>query len=178
MIAVHFGDLFVQFTPIGASKSTKQTVRMWVKTFSSNRRHLNGKCTLGVVGKLSRKGTSTSALLLARANTICPNVKPRLRAPAPDTETGMLPLCRETFSGDMTVSMYKIDKKNIRIPVFENASSGSTACLEVGGGPWEEPWEIQADVRDPLAGVGDDGCERGLVQSVGKVFGLDVIPGL
>jgi|TARA_X000000368_G_scaffold80928_1_gene60763 tocopherol cyclase len=180
MIAVHFGDLFVQFTPIGASKSTKTNSSYVGENVLVKSTTFEWKVHPWGSWEVVAKGDEYECFITGTCEHDLSKCKTTvLRAPAPDTETGMLPLCRETFSGDMTVSMYKIDKKNIRIPVFENASSGSTACLEVGGGPWEEPWEIQADVRDPLAGaLAMTDVNVDLVQSVGKVFGLDVIPGL
>ena len=181
MIAIHYGDLFVQFSPVGANKSTKTNNSYVGEDVLVKSTTFEWKVHPWGHWEVIAKGDEYECIVTGTCEQDLTKCKTTvLRAPAPDTETGMLPLCRETFSGDMTVSLYKINReKQKRTPIFENASSESTACLEVGGGPWEAPWEIQADVKDPLAAaLAATDVNVELVQNVGKIFGLDVIPGL
>jgi len=181
MIAIHYGDLFVQFSPVGANKSTKTNNSYVGEDVLVKSTTFEWKVHPWGHWEVIAKGDEYECIVTGTCEQDLTKCKTTvLRAPAPDTETGMLPLCRETFSGDMTVSLYKINReKQKRTPIFENASSESTACLEVGGGPWEAPWEIQADVKDPLAAaLAATDVNVELVQNVGKIFGLDVVPGL
>ena len=95
---------------------------------------------------------------------------------------GRLPSDRRHFKTGILRSREAIPGWRVagrRILVAEDLRTRDRGSSCGGGGPWEAPWEIQADVKDPLAGalaMTDVNVE--LVQSVGKFFGLDVIPGL
>ena len=68
-----------------------------------------------------------------------------LRAPLED---GLTPFCRDTFRGDVRVSVHGAGGE-----LLARAES-STGALETGGGPWLEPWRIpQAEIKQPLRSV-------------------------
>mmetsp|Transcript_7360 Transcript_7360/g.11589 ORF Transcript_7360/g.11589 Transcript_7360/m.11589 type:complete len:241 (+) Transcript_7360:591-1313(+) len=70
-----------------------------------------------------------------------------IRAPAP--LKGMVPLCRETFQGQMQVELVELKPGG---DSFVFTSNG--AALEVGGGPWYEDWVGEAFPAEPLKTVG------------------------
>ncbi|MGG6238531.1 tocopherol cyclase family protein [Nodosilinea sp. AN01ver1] len=57
-----------------------------------------------------------------------------LRAP---TRQGMIFCCRDTALGDVSLKLWRRQGENLDLIV---AASSAQAGLEVGGGPWEEPW--------------------------------------
>jgi tocopherol cyclase len=182
MIAIHYGDLFIQFSPVGADKTVKtkssyvgENTIVKTTTFKWKIHPWGSWEVFATGGSYECIITGSCERDLQKSKTTV------LRAPAPDNTTGMLPLCRETFSGDLQVSLYKIDFKTKQRTktIFENVDAGKTACLEVGGGPWEEPWEISADVKDPLASaLAITDINVDFIQGFGALFGLDVVPGL
>ncbi|MBE9113704.1 tocopherol cyclase family protein [Nodosilinea sp. LEGE 07298] len=57
-----------------------------------------------------------------------------LRAP---TREGMIYCCRDTALGDVSVKLWRQQGGNLDLIV---AASSAQAGLEVGGGPWDQPW--------------------------------------
>jgi len=82
--------------------------------------------------------TSTCA---ARAGTL-------LRAPTADQ--GMVPFCKDTFAGEMTLRVRRMDGPGGAPGTVVVEATSRDAALEVGGGPWWETWESQAVMREPL----------------------------
>ena len=181
LIAIHYGDLFVQFSPVGSDKMVKtkssyvgENSIVRAKTFEWNVSPWGN-------WKVVAKGETYECEITGFCEKDLSKCESTiLHAPAPDSVTGMLPLCRETFRGDLSASLYRVDPKTkTKTPVFEHARSEGTACLEVGGGPWKEPWEIQADVKDIVAeALALTDVNVDAIQKFGQFVGLDVVPGL
>ena len=85
---------------------------------------------------------------------------------APTVDRGMVPFCKDTFRGDVEVTVV-IEKGKKGTSGGNGSGSGSgsgtvvvdvvsyaeSGALEVGGGPWWETWEGRAEMREPLRSV-------------------------
>jgi tocopherol cyclase len=78
-----------------------------------------------------------------------------LRAPTEDL--GMSYFCRDSFYANIELSMYelqwdKTQKKYIRgDPIIENVKSiNRTGAVEIGGGPYWNPWKGESKMRQPM----------------------------
>eukprot|EP00958_Prasinococcus_capsulatus_P016065 scaffold1766_cov401-Prasinococcus_capsulatus_cf.AAC.22 len=104
----------------------------------------------------------------------------------PTEEKGMIPLCRDTFSGSLRVRVWRHSgggaHPNVTSPcdVCEiegiNGPTGrgeliidarsSQGALEVGGGPWSTTWESVAEVKEPLRSVGAAPVDMNFIDSI------------
>ena len=104
-----------------------------------------------------------------------------LRAPVDDKQLGMKPSCREHFRGQIVVNLWEREGmgwgsgRRGRV-ILDNATS-NVAAVEVGGGPWDEPWSGVAEMREPLSTLAGCDVDVGAVAEFFKPFG-DVAPGL
>lgn len=60
------------------------------------------------------------------------------------TETGMAPLCRDTFFGDLKLEVWERTATGARGKIILSATS-DMAALEVGGGPWDSTWKQMSE---------------------------------
>jgi len=98
-----------------------------------------------------------------------------LRAPMDDVDKGMAPLCRESFRGRMSMSMWKLDPSTgARVETLLDDVRSDVAAVEVGGGPWSEPWRGTARMREPLGTLAGADVD---VNAIASFLRLDV-PGL
>lgn len=89
----------------------------------------------------------------------------------------MAPLCRETFTGNIVVSLWQLNESGERVEAIIDAATCSTACLEIGGGPWISPYRATAEVRTPLGPLMGLPVDVGAVAKILSPLG-DVLPGL
>ncbi|MCO5581241.1 hypothetical protein L7F22_035119, partial [Adiantum nelumboides] len=60
------------------------------------------------------------------------------------TESGLAPLCRHTFFGDLKLVISERSKSSSRGKVILSVTS-DLAALEVGGGPWDSTWKNRSE---------------------------------
>jgi hypothetical protein len=144
-VGVHFGDRFFQFVPAlqvegespdgyGAEAVLEASAITWDVEW--------GKWSISAIGEryeCSIEGACTDT----DESTV-------IRAPTDSLEDGMAPLCRETFTGSVVVSLWRLDARGERVETIIDAASSNTACLEIGGGPWIGPYRASAEIRTPL----------------------------
>ena len=99
-----------------------------------------------------------------------------LRCPTEDK--GMVPLCRDTFSGNLRVRLWKNSVEEGDASSIEGLdgitgtgelildAQSSQAALEVGGGPWDTTWQSAADVKEPLKSIGAVPVDVNLLDSL------------
>ena len=105
-------EICSQFSPVGANKSTKTNSSYVGENVLVKSTTFEWKVHPWGRWEVVAKGDGYECVVTGACEQDLTKCKTTvLRAPAPDTESGMLPLCRETFSGDMTVSLYKINAK-------------------------------------------------------------------
>lgn len=172
LIGVHFGDRFFQFAPLdqlkvaseskyGAGQVLEAAAVRWDVEW--------GSWSVAAVGKrfeILIEGTCTNE----DKSTV-------VRAPTDSLEDGMAPLCRETFTGNIVVSLWQLNESGERVEAIIDAATCSTACLEIGGGPWISPYRATAEVRTPLGPLMGLPVDVGAVAKILSPLG-DVLPGL
>ena len=105
-----------------------------------------------------------------------------LRAPVDDPKRGMAPSCRESFRGTMRTSLWEREGRGwgsgARGRCILDAVASDVAAVEVGGGgPWEEDWVGNAEMREPLGTLAGTDVDVRAVADFFKPLG-DVVPGL
>ena len=104
-----------------------------------------------------------------------------LRAPVDDPKRGMAPSCRESFRGTMRTSLWEREGRGwgsgARGRCILDAVASDVAAVEVGGGPWEEDWVGNAEMREPLGTLARHRRRRPSRRRFFKPLG-DVVPGL
>jgi len=76
------------------------------------------------------------------------------------TEEGLEYFCKDSFEGDVTLSLYELVweedvgeyVRNDTAPVVDRARSRQCA-VEIGGGPWWDEWVGQSKMKQPLKGL-------------------------
>jgi len=172
LIGVHFGDRFFQFAPLGqveVASDSKYGAEQVLEGAAVRWNVEWGSWSISAVGKryeISIEGTCTDA----DKSTV-------IRAPTDSLEDGMAPLCRETFTGNIAVSLWQLNERQERVEAIIDAATCSTACLEIGGGPWISPYRAKAEVRTPLGPLMGLPVDVGAVAKALSPLG-DVLPGL
>ena len=172
LVGVHFGDRFFQFVPAqqvevdspsayGAESALEASAVRWDVEW--------GRWSVTAVGEryeCSIEGTCTND----DKSTV-------IRAPSDSLDEGMAPSCRETFTGVVVVSLWRLNDRGERVETIIDAATSDTACLEIGGGPWIGPWRSAAEIRSPLGPLMGLPVDVRAVASLLSPFG-DVLPGL
>ena len=92
--------------------------------------------------------TAAAGDVVAEMVATCAGQGSPLRAPTADR--GLALLCRDSFAGELTVTLYSRDPDTgARGPVLATLSS-TRAAVEVGGGPWVGDWAATARMREPF----------------------------
>ena len=115
ILGVHVGDAYYEVSPMLGSVAWE--VEPW--------------------GRWHARGASADGRVVVQldADTDAPGVP--LRAPTADG--GLVPFCRDTFDGNVRVTVHK---DGVLV-----ADLRSNACaLEVGGGPWWSAWRSESDM--------------------------------
>lgn len=128
LVAVHLGGKFYEFVP------WKGPVEWEISTWGYW--HLKAQNAFYEVELEGTTKDSGTALL-------CP------------TESGLAPLCRDTFFGDLKLEIWERTSSGGRGKVVLSATS-DMAALEVGGGPWDSTWKHRSEssrLIKPLLGL-------------------------
>mmetsp|Transcript_12091 Transcript_12091/g.22623 ORF Transcript_12091/g.22623 Transcript_12091/m.22623 type:complete len:643 (-) Transcript_12091:59-1987(-) len=103
----------------------------------------------------SAKCTSGERLFEVEVMAKCEEEGVVLRAPTPDL--GLAYFCRDSFYANVELSLYEIDwDKDQRKYVRGNAildkvkSIARTGAVEIGGGPYWNPWKGKSKMKEPL----------------------------
>ncbi|GAQ89951.1 tocopherol cyclase [Klebsormidium nitens] len=72
---------------------------------------------------------------------------------APTVDKGLAPFCRDTFFGQLELTIWE-RKGKMRGKVIVHATS-SMCALEVGGGPWWQTWKKTARYEEPVRSLMD-----------------------
>lgn len=124
LIGVHFNGQFVELVPWSGSVSWD--VAPW--------------------GRWTVSGRSEEYEALVEAT--CDNSGTPLRAPTADD--GLAPRCRDSFFGRVRLRVWRLNSGGRRQePPLLDAQS-SSAAVEIGGGPWDQVWQTEARMREPL----------------------------
>jgi len=171
-VGVHFGDRFFQFVPArqgapeppksyGAESAIEASAVRWdVEWGKWSISAVSDRYEVSVEGWCSDEDDSTV-----------------VRAPTDSSDGGMAPLCRETFTGDVEISLWRLDSAGARVETIIDAARSETACLEIGGGPWRGAWKSAAEIRGPLAPLMSLPVDVAAVAKfLAPAFG-DVLPG-
>ncbi|KAG6545849.1 hypothetical protein Mapa_012810 [Marchantia paleacea] len=81
---------------------------------------------------------------------------------APTAESGLAPLCKDTFYGKLRLQLWERSIRGADKIVLDVTSD--MCALEVGGGPWYNKWQYKSQIQDPLRTL------VGLPVNVEKVF--------
>ena len=172
-VGVHFGDRFFQFVPArqgapelptsyGSEAAIEASAVRWDVSW--------GSWSVSAIGdryEVSIQGTCTDD----DKSTV-------IRAPTDTLNGGMAPLCRETFTGVVSLSLWRLDASGARVETIIDAAQSTTACLEIGGGPWRGNWKSAAEIRGPLTPLMSLPVDvRAVADFLKPAFG-DVFPGL
>lgn len=136
MVSVHCNGIFYEATP-------------WLGTMEWD---------ISPWGYWKMTGRSTKGLrpFEVELEATCDSPGVKLRAP---TETdGMVYFCRDSFLGDVTLSLWKLEwdetsKTYVRGAVVVDRARSSQAALEVGGGPWWDHWKAASNMKQPMRGL-------------------------
>ena len=127
MLGIHFGGAFIELVP------WKGEVDWSIAPWGSWR--------------MSGRSADYEAELEAECD---PEAGTVLRAPT--ASSGLAAMCRDTFYGRATLTVWRRDGKGRRAPgpPLVDRAVASNAALEVGGGPWWAAWEGKARMEEPL----------------------------
>ena len=87
---------------------------------------------------------------------VCKSGGVKLRAPT--EKDGMVYFCRDSFMGNVQLSMWELvwDKERkdfIRGKVLVDNATSSQAGVELGGGPWWDNWKDKSIMKQPMRGM-------------------------
>ena len=171
-VGVHFGDRFFQFVPAhqgapapptsyGAEAAVEASAVRWDVAWGAwSVSAISDRYEVSIEGACTDDDKSTV-----------------IRAPTDTLDGGMAPLCRETFTGVVTLSLWRLDASGARVETVIDAARSTTACLEIGGGPWRGRWKSAAEIRGPLAPLMSLPVDVGAVADFLKPAFGDVFPG-
>ena len=104
--------------------------------------------------KFSARCTSGKRLFEVEVEAVCDEEGVVLRAP---TNDGMVYFCRDSFYANVELSLFELEwnkekKKYVRgKPIIENIKSvQNTGAVEIGGGPYWNPWKGKSRMWRPL----------------------------
>jgi len=135
MVCIHHNGIFYEAVPW--TGEMKWNVEPW-GSWSFSARCTSGKrlFEVEVVAKCDEEGV-------------------KLRAPTENL--GMAYFCRDSFYANIELSMYELywdkkQKKHLRgDPILENVKSmNRTGAVEIGGGPYWNPWKGESKMRQPM----------------------------
>ena len=136
MVSVHYNGTFYEAVPwTGEMKWDCQPWGYW--SFSA-------RCTTG------------KRLFETELVATCDEEGVVLRAPTKDS--GLTYFCRDSFRGIVELSLYELvwdESKDdfVRGHVIIDRASSKQAAVEIGGGPWWEPWRATSNMKQPLKGL-------------------------
>jgi tocopherol cyclase len=171
-VGVHFGDRFFQFVPaqqVEVDTSARYGAESVLEASAVHWDIKWGSWNVSAVGERYEceiKGTCTDD---DRSTVI--------RAPTDSLDEGMAPLCRETFTGVVTVHLWRLNAQGARVETIIDGASSDTACLEIGGGPWLSAWKSVAEIRTPLGPLMGLPIDMRFVANALSPFG-NFLPGL
>jgi tocopherol cyclase len=62
---------------------------------------------------------------------------------APTSDRGLAPCCKDSFAGDVRLRLW--DRKS-GAQIIDIRSDGKSGAVEVGGGPWDGTWQVDAEM--------------------------------
>ena len=88
------------------------------------------------------------------ANCDAPGVKLR----APTEKDGMAYFCRDSFLGDVTLSLWELEwnaeiNAHVRGKCVIDGATSKQAAVELGGGPWWDNWKDTSVMKQPMKGM-------------------------
>ena len=145
LVGVHYQSTFYEAVPWTGSMEWEVTPWGYWK--------LVGRCTSTQL---------SSQLFEVEVIAQCsPTDNPGMKLRAPTETRGMVYMCRDSFYGTITVSLYHLEynietktyqRSTTKAPILDHALSKQGA-VEVGGDPWDHTWRGQSIMKQPMKGL-------------------------
>ena len=136
MVSVHYNGTFYEATPwLGDMEWNISPWGYW---------NMTGRCT----------GGARPFEVRLEATCDAPGVKLR----APTEKDGMAYFCRDSFLGDVTLSLWELEwnaeiNAHVRGKCVIDGATSKQAAVELGGGPWWDNWKDTSVMKQPMKGM-------------------------
>lgn len=144
LVGIHYENVFYETVPWTGTMEWE--VHDW------GHWRLTGRCTSKYLSK---------KLFEVELIALCPPDVPGMKLRAPTETDGMVYFCRDSFYGNVTLSLYELEydkdsrsyvRAKDKEPIIDQAVSDQCA-VEIGGGPWWDIWKGKSVMKQPMKGM-------------------------
>ena len=106
--------------------------------------------------RMTGRSTKGARPFEVELEAVCDSPGVKLRAPT--EKDGMAYFCRDSFLGNVRLSLWELDwdpetKTYVRGAVVVEDARSNQAAVELGGGPWWDNWRSSSVMKQPMRGM-------------------------